>query len=267
MGWRAEERVHARAVPATTLGAALAAQVAPAVTALPGIRLRFFPRLSGRGVPGHVALTFDDGPDPASTPHFLETLAAYRTRATFFLLGSMLNRAPELGLDLVAAGHEVAVHGWSHHNLLLRGPHATYRDLARTQELIRAVTGRPPRFFRPPYGVFSAAALMAARRLGLTPVLWTCWGRDWTRTATRSSVLRTLRSGLTDGGTVLLHDSDCTSAPGAWRASLAALPHLLDECRRRGWRVGPLGEHGAGRRETPARRARSGFPGRLEASG
>jgi len=241
---RVEERVRARAVPATTVGAALAAQVAPALTVLPGVRLRFFPRLSGRGAPGHVALTFDDGPDPASTPLFVETLAAHRTRATFFLLGSMLARSPELGLDLAAAGHEVAVHGWTHQNLLLRGPHATYRDLARTRELIGAVTGRTPRFFRPPYGVFSAAALMAARRLELTPVLWTCWGRDWTRSATRASVLDTLRGGLAGGGTVLLHDSDCTSAPGAWRASLAALPQLLEECLRRGWRVGPLGEHG-----------------------
>jgi len=236
--------VGAGAVPATTVGAALAVQVAPALTVLPGVRLRFFPRLSGLGASGHVALTFDDGPDPASTPLFVEALAARGTRATFFLLGSMLARAPELGLDLAAAGHEVAVHGWAHHNLLLRGPHATYRDLARTRELIRAVTGRAPRFFRPPYGVFSAAALLAARRLELTPVLWTCWGRDWTRSATRASVLATVRDGLAGGGTVLLHDSDCTSAPGAWRASLAALPHLLDECLHRGWRVGPLGEHG-----------------------
>lgn len=235
--------MRAGAVPVTTLGAALAAQAVPALTALPGVRLRFFPRLSGRGSPDHVALTFDDGPDPASTPYFLETLAAYRTRATFFLLGSMLARAPELGLDLTAAGHEVAVHGWSHQNLLLRSPHATYRDLTRASELIRAVTGRSPRYYRPPYGVFSSAALIAARRLDLTPVLWTCWGRDWTRSATRTSVLRTLRTGLSGGGTVLLHDSDCTSAPGSWRATLAALPHLLDECLRRGWRVGPLTEH------------------------
>jgi peptidoglycan/xylan/chitin deacetylase (PgdA/CDA1 family) len=243
MGWRVEERLRTSAVPAAALGAALVAHAAPALTVLPGIRLRFFPRLSGRGVPGHVALTFDDGPDPVSTPHFLETLAAYRIRATFFLLGSMLVRAPELGLELVAAGHEVAVHGWSHRNLLLVGPRATYRELARTRELVQAVTGRPPRFFRPPYGVLTAAALATARRLGLTPVLWTCWGRDWTRTATASSVLATVRSGLNAGGTVLLHDSDCTSAPGSWRTSLAALPHLLDECLGRGWRVGPLGEH------------------------
>ncbi|MGI5215994.1 polysaccharide deacetylase family protein [Plantactinospora sp. CA-290183] len=241
--------MRARAVPATTVGAALAAQVVPAVTVLPGIRLRFFPRLSGLGAPGHVALTFDDGPDPASTPLFVEALAARGTRATFFLLGSMLARSPELGLDLTAAGHELAVHGWGHHNLLLRGPHTTYRDLARTRELIGAVTGRTPRYFRPPYGVLSAASLVAARRLRLTPVLWSCWGRDWTRSATGTSVLDTVRAGLAGGGTVLLHDSDCTSAPGSWRASLAALPRLLDECLDRGWRVGPLGEHGR-----PARR-------------
>ncbi len=243
MPWRRADAAGS-AVRASTLGAALAAQVAPALTVLPSIRLRFFPRLSGRGAPGHVALTFDDGPDPVSTPLFIEALATHRVRATFFLLGSMLARAPELGLDLSAAGHEVAVHGWSHQNLLLRGPHSTYRDLARTRDLITAVTGRSPRFFRPPYGVLSAAALLAARRLMLTPVLWTCWGRDWTRSTTAVSVLDTVRAGLTGGGTVLLHDSDCTSAPGAWRASLAALPQLLAECAERGWQVGPLNEHG-----------------------
>jgi peptidoglycan/xylan/chitin deacetylase (PgdA/CDA1 family) len=93
--------------------------------------------------------------------------------------------------------------------------------------------------------VLTATAVLAARRLGLAPVLWSCWGRDWTRTATPQSVLATLRSGLAGGGTILLHDSDCASAPGSWRSSLAALPYLLDECARRGWRVGTLGEHGS----------------------
>jgi peptidoglycan/xylan/chitin deacetylase (PgdA/CDA1 family) len=238
-GYRAGPTSHA--VLAATMGATVHA--APALTALCGLRRRLFPHLSGLGAADRVALTFDDGPDPASTPRFLETLAAHRVRATFFLLGSMLARTPHLGGDLVAAGHEVAVHGWAHRNLLLRGPSATYRDLARSRDLVGAVTGQAPRFFRPPYGVLSASALLAARRLNLTPVLWTCWGRDWTRRATPRTVLDTVRTGLAGGGTILLHDSDCTSAPGAWRSSLGALPYLLDECARQGWRVGPLGEH------------------------
>lgn len=230
-------------VLAATAGAALAMQVTPALTALPGIRLRLFPGLSGLGHPDRIALTFDDGPDPDATPQFIETLARHRVRATFFLLGSMLAQAPQLGGDLVAAGHEVAVHAWTHRSLLLRGPAGTYRELARTRDLVGAVTGQTPRFFRPPYGLLSAPALGAARRLGLTPVLWTCWGRDWSRTATVESVLGNLRTRLAGGGTVLLHDSDCASAPGTWRTSLAALPYLLEECALHGWAVGPLGEH------------------------
>ncbi|MEU5722032.1 polysaccharide deacetylase family protein [Micromonospora sp. NPDC047738] len=240
--------MSARPVAWAAAAALPAVQVAPVVTALPAVRRRFLPGLHGVGPPDRVALTFDDGPDPESTPRFLEVLAAHGVRATFFLLGVMLQRAPELGREIVAAGHEVAVHGWAHHNLLLRGPAATVRDLARAQALIAGVTGRTPRFLRPPYGVLTGATLLAARRLRLEPVLWSCWGRDWTRKATGDTVYATVRSGLSGGGTILLHDSSCSAAPGAWRAALAALPRLLTECHRQGWTVGPLGAHRDGAR-------------------
>ncbi|MGR6319356.1 polysaccharide deacetylase family protein [Micromonospora soli] len=217
--------------------------LAPALTAVPAVRARFLPGLHGLGRPDRVALTFDDGPDPESTPRFLEVLAAHRVRATFFLLGAMLRRSPDLGRRLADAGHEVAVHGWEHRNLLLRGPVATVRDLGRATAVITEVTGRTPRFLRPPYGVLTGATLVAARRLRLEPVLWSCWGRDWTRSATGDTVYGTVRAGLSGGGTILLHDSSCTAVPGAWRAALAALPRLLSECHRQGWTVGPLGEH------------------------
>lgn len=199
--------------------------------------------IAGWGDPRRVALTFDDGPNPASTPGFLDALRRHRVHATFFLLGCMAAHSPELCRSIAAAGHEVAIHGWTHRNLLLRGPIATYRDLARTRALLTQLTGRPPTHFRPPYGVFSTAALVAARSLGLTPVLWTCWGKDWTPSATPQGVLDTLRPGLNGGATVLLHDSDDERTPDAWRSTLAALPRLLDECARRGLRVGPLREH------------------------
>ncbi|GAA3776076.1 polysaccharide deacetylase family protein [Micromonospora maritima] len=223
---------------------ASALHVVPALTVLPGLRRRLLPGLHGLGAPERVALTFDDGPDPESTPHFLDLLAAHRLRATFFVLGVMLRRRPDLGRRLVDAGHEVAVHGWTHDNLLLRGPAGTVHDLTRAYDLVAEVTGRPPEFLRPPYGVLTGATLLAARRLRLRPVLWSCWGRDWTATATADTVARTVRAGLGGGGTVLLHDSSCAAAPGAWRAGLAALPAVLAECHRRGWRVGPLGTHG-----------------------
>ncbi|GHE04869.1 polysaccharide deacetylase family protein [Streptomyces alanosinicus] len=236
----------ARTLGATAVGlSALAvAHAAPVVSTFGPLRNRVMPRLSGRGRPDHIALTFDDGPDPRSTPHFLRLLAERQVQATFFLLGGEAHRSPGLVREIAAAGHEIGVHGWRHRPLLLRGPRATYDDLCRVRDTVAGLTGRPPALFRPPYGVMSTAAHVAARRLGLTPVLWTCWGEDWTARATPESVHRTVTADLDGGGTILLHDSDCTSAPEAWRSALGALPRILDTCEERGYRVGRLLDHG-----------------------
>jgi peptidoglycan/xylan/chitin deacetylase (PgdA/CDA1 family) len=228
----------------TAAGLAVAAQVAPAALFVPALRIAVSPALAGIGAPGHIALTFDDGPHPRSTPRFLSVLAEHGVRATFFVLGRELAREPWLGKEIAAAGHEIAVHGWDHRCLLRRGVRAVHDDFARTVEVVERTTGRRPRWVRAPYGVFTGASLVAARRLGLTPVLWTCWGFDWTARATPSSVAETVRRGLRGGGTILLHDSDVAAAVGAWRSTLGALPPLLAHCRERGLAVGPLAEHG-----------------------
>ncbi len=232
-----------RSLAAVTAGMAVV-QAAPGIAGLGPVRHAFFPRLSGLGLPDHVALTFDDGPDQDTTPLFLDALARRGVRATFFLLGSRVAMMPRLAARIAEAGHEVGVHGWVHRYLILRGPTAVYDDLARAAEVIAAAAGTAPRLFRPPYGVLSGPALIAARRLELTPVLWSCWGREWTPGATAQAVFATLRTGLRGGATVLLHDSDCTSPAGSAQAALGALPLLLDECARQSLRVGPLGEHG-----------------------
>ncbi|MCC9312130.1 polysaccharide deacetylase family protein [Kitasatospora sp. RB6PN24] len=231
---------------ALTAGALAVGHSLPALTSLGPLRPLLAPKLSGPGNPRHVALTFDDGPDRASTPLFLKELEKTGTKATFFLLGQMLSKDPGLGRELVDAGHEVAVHGWAHRPLLIRGPRATLNDVTRAKELIGAVTGRQPRWYRPPYGVLNASALYAARRNDLRPVLWTHWGQDWTAKATPDSVLRTITRGSLAGATLLLHDSDCTSAPQAWRSTLGALPRLLERCAEQGLTVGPLRDHGLG---------------------
>jgi peptidoglycan/xylan/chitin deacetylase (PgdA/CDA1 family) len=228
----------------TTLAAAAAAHLAPAALFVPFVRDTVAPRLAGHGRAGHVALTFDDGPHPRSTPLFLEELAKHGVRATFFVLGRELARSPGLGREITGNGHEIAVHGWDHRCLLRRRPSAVYDELARTVDLIHRTTGKRPRWVRAPYGVFSGSSLLAARRLGLTPVLWTCWGFDWTSRATPESVAATVLRGLRGGGTILLHDSDVEAAVGSWRSTLGALPALLAHCHEHGLTVGPLADHG-----------------------
>ena len=218
---------------------ALAAHAAPAAAFLPGPRRTLMPRLAGVTEPGHVALTFDDGPDPASTPQFLRVLAEHDVRATFFVLGAEVRKSPDVIHRIVAGGHELGVHSWDHRCLLRRTPGATHRDLRATRDLLHRLTGAPPRWFRPPYGVFSTASLVSARRLGLTPLLWSTWGFDWTESCTPESIHRRVARNLGRGGTILLHDSDVTTGNGAWRATLGALPAIIADCRSRGLTFGP----------------------------
>jgi peptidoglycan/xylan/chitin deacetylase (PgdA/CDA1 family) len=222
------------------LGAAVV-HAGPALTARGPLR-RAMPRLAGQGRPGGVALTFDDGPHPVGTPAVLDALARLGWTATFFLLGSQVDRFPDVARSIVAAGHEVGVHGYEHDNHLARSGRWARRDLGRACRQISAVTGARPRWFRPPYGVLSAGSVRAAAELDLTPVLWTSWGRDWLGPPA-DQVLRNLLRSLDDGGTVLLHDSDCTSRPGAWRSAVGVLAPLATELDRRGLAARPLRTH------------------------
>ncbi|MEU5592919.1 polysaccharide deacetylase family protein [Streptomyces sp. NPDC020298] len=220
-----------------------AAHIVPAGTWLPGPRRTWLPALAGVGGDDHVALTFDDGPDPRSTPAFLDALDELSVRATFFVVGEQVLSHRRLSHDIVRRGHELAVHGWTHDRPWRPAPAREVRRLARAAHAVAQVSGVAPTWYRPPYGILTGDRLLAARRTGLRPVLWTAWGRDWTACATAESVAATVLADLRGGGTVLLHDTDRQSAPGCWRAALAALPRLVGACRAAGLTVGPLGEH------------------------
>lgn len=230
-------------------GVALGAAVAVAGWAAPALlrgrvlRAVICPALAGLGRTGHVALTFDDGPDPEGTPAVLDVLDRLGWTATFFMLGTQVQRYPEVAAAVVSAGHEAAVHGFSHRNHLARDPVDVYRDVARATSVVSAATGTRPSWFRPPYGVLTAGSLTAARRAGLRPVLWTAWGRDW-ELRSPAQIACTVKAQLRSGGTVLLHDSDCTArAAASWRATVQALPRLAELADGLGCSVGPLREH------------------------
>jgi peptidoglycan-N-acetylglucosamine deacetylase len=185
---------------------------------------------------GSVALTFDDGPHPEGTPAVLEELDRRGARATFFLVGEQVERRPALAAEIAAAGHGIALHGHLHRNLLRVAPRALASDLKRASTVIAEATGAVPELYRPPYGIFSPAALVLARRRGLRPLLWSRWGRDWRARATPASIAADVTRGLEAGDVLLLHDADFYSAEGSWRRTVAALPPVLDEIERLGLR-------------------------------
>lgn len=202
-----------------------------------GSRLRVGPAGTGRG---EVALTFDDGPSPSTTPAVLDALDEHGLRATFFLLGEAVAAAPELAVEVARRGHEVACHGMAHHHHLLWPPGAVAADTAAAVRQLRSL-GLGPRFYRPPYGQVAAATLVAARTAGCEVVLWSAWGREFAEAAPEP-VLGRLAAGLRAGAIVLLHDSDACSPAGTTQRTLAVLPGLAEVLARRDLRARPLGE-------------------------
>jgi peptidoglycan/xylan/chitin deacetylase (PgdA/CDA1 family) len=197
------------------------AGVLPRVARALGIPIRL---PSGRG----VLLSFDDGPHPQGTPAVLAELERVRAPAVFFVSGEQAARHPQLVREIAAAGHELALHGHRHQSRRQASRRLLADDTRRALDAVSAAAGAVPRLYRPPHGVFTLSGLRLIRGLGLEPVLWSKWGRDWERRATASTIAHHATAGLRAGDVVLLHDADHYGAHGSWRATAAALPEIAD---------------------------------------
>lgn len=129
--------------------------------------------------PGELALTFDDGPNPACTPQLLDILGAHRIKATFFLVGRYAEAEPHLTRHIFESGHVVGNHSWSHPNLALCGRGKIREELYRTKHMLEQITGSQVRYFRPPFGARRPFVLGEAREMGMSPVLWNAMTKDW----------------------------------------------------------------------------------------
>jgi peptidoglycan/xylan/chitin deacetylase (PgdA/CDA1 family) len=222
-------------------GASLLAGAAGIYHASYSVRSQWFGRTNWRGREDMeaVALTFDDGPGP-DTERILDVLAQHKLCGTFFMIGSHVERFPQTARRIVAAGHEIGNHSYSHPIYLYRSARETTRQLERAQDVIASATGVTPNLARPPCGVRTPAYFRAARRLGLRTVQWDVAGFDWKRRSGRQisqTVLRKVRS----GSIVLLHDGDSERKHDR-QETVAALPLIVDGLRVRNLRIVPLSQ-------------------------
>ncbi|GAT67482.1 polysaccharide deacetylase family protein [Planomonospora sp. ID91781] len=189
-----------------------------------------------------VALTFDDGPGEYTGP-LLDTLAAHRARATFFVIGRTV--ADGDGADLrrmVAEGHELGNHSWSHADLTGLPEDGIEEELRRTQEAVRRVTGVRMAFMRPPYGATDRRVASTSRREGLAQILWNVDTLDWLERDGAALLRRA--GGAEPGSIVLMHDIH--------RVTVETVPALLEDLAARGYTFVTLSEL-YGRALTPGR--------------
>ncbi|MEW2502510.1 polysaccharide deacetylase family protein [Amycolatopsis sp. CA-161197] len=161
-----------------------------------------------------VVLTFDDGPEPGGTDRVLSALSDHAATATFFVLVDRARRHRALVREVLAAGHEIGLHGMDHRRLS-RLPSATVRTLlASATAQLEDLLGTPIRWFRPPYGAQTPAVWRAARRQGLTSVLWGPCAWDWLDRPPELLAAQALR-GLGRGAVLLAHDGHAGPEDGA----------------------------------------------------
>jgi peptidoglycan-N-acetylglucosamine deacetylase len=180
-----------------------------------------------------VALTFDDGPTTTRADSILEILRSRGVYATFFLIGNDIASAPAAAQALVAAGHEVGNHTYTHEHMIFRTPGRYRTEITRTDSLLRAAGARDPIFFRPPFCYKLIGLPYVLWRMGRTTVTWDIEPESFPADAkTPDAIVRHVLSRVRPGSIILLHPWYQSGA-----ATRAAIPVVIDSLRARGYAI------------------------------
>ena len=181
----------------------------------------------------YLALTFDDGPSGRFTERLLQGLEARGAKATFFLCGYRVEVFPELPKKILAGGHEIGLHGYSHDPMDRMSQAVLERELDRTGEILLEATGQRFSLLRPPGGCSTEQVIQAAKDRDLSLVFWSVDPRDWA-TEDRAAIAARVEEKAKDGDVILLHDMSDSSVDAALS--------LVDELTGRGFRFVTVSE-------------------------
>jgi len=175
-----------------------------------------------------IWLTLDDGPDPVDTPAILDLLAARGVKATFFVIGEKADRYPELIRRIVAEGHQLGNHTFSHPQgtFWCLGPMRTFKEISRCQKSIEAITGSAPEIFRAPVGHHNFFVHPVLRRFSMRLIGWNSRGLDGVEKDS-AVVVKRLQETMKPGSIVLAHEST--------PIALEVMTGILDHAEANGW--------------------------------
>jgi peptidoglycan/xylan/chitin deacetylase (PgdA/CDA1 family) len=175
-----------------------------------------------------IAMTFDDGPVPANTPRLLDMLSARGIKATFFTVGKNVQAYPNIVRRIIADGHEIANHTWTHPWLSKMSDQGVRAELQRSHEALKTIAGVTPRMYRPPFGAITARQKQwIMSEFGYPTILWSVDPEDW-RTRNATMTHNRIVSQTRPGAIILVHDIHASS--------IDAMPSTLDDLLAKGFR-------------------------------
>lgn len=182
----------------------------------------------GRTTLPYIAMTYDDGPHPQNTPRLLDMLRQRNIKATFYVIGRSVNMYPQITRRIVAEGHEIGNHTWTHRKLTALSDASVRSEMNRTRDAIVAATGVQPRTMRPPYGALRRDQReWIFKEYGYPTILWNVDPEDWRRPGPSVVASRIINS-TRNGSIVLAHDLH--------KPSVDAMPATLDGLLRKGFK-------------------------------
>lgn len=190
-----------------------------------------------------VALTFDDGPSPVWTPKVLDVLKHAGVKATFFMLGSHVEKYPDVARRVAREGHDLGNHTYDHHILLNYRASSLKENILRAQETIQKITGVRTVYFRPPKAWLTSGEKKLVRSMGYEVVLWSLNSKDWV-TFDDKYIIKYLMQHVRPGDIILFHDSGgAFSTEGGDRdETVLAVMRLIERLREKGWRFVTISE-------------------------
>ncbi|MDD5006100.1 MAG: polysaccharide deacetylase family protein [Candidatus Omnitrophica bacterium] len=190
-----------------------------------------------------VALTFDDGPSQVWTPKILDELKKAHIKATFFMLGEHVAKYPEIARRVAQERHEIGNHTYDHHVLLYYSFGELENEIKDTEQIIKKVTGKTTRYFRPPKAWLTVKERKKIEGLGYRVVLWSLNSKDWV-TFDDKYIVKYILKNIRPGDIILFHDSGGVfSTEGGDRdETVRTIPLLVDELTKKGYRFVTLTE-------------------------
>lgn len=192
----------------------------------------------------YIAMTFDDGPSPETTPRLLDMLKQRNIKVTFFLIGQNAERNPDIVRRILAEGHEIGNHSWTHPQLSKLSDDRVTQEITKTQDTIKNESGFTPTMLRPPYGAITARQRSwIESQFGLNIILWSVDPFDWKRPGP-SVITQRILSGARPGAIILSHDIH--------KQTVDAMPATLDALLAKGYKFVTISQLLAMNKPTPS---------------